>query len=132
MTLVSTGVDLVEIERFQNLDPKIKVRFFKRVFTELETSESDQSLQHMAGKFAAKEAVAKALGTGIGKIHWQDLEILNDPLGRPRLILHDAAELHARQAGWTSWTVSITHTKALAMAMVVALSEETNPIENLS
>ena len=132
MTLVLSGVDLVEIERFRNLDAKIKGRFINRVFTPLEASESNQSLEHLAGKFAAKEAAAKALGTGIGEVHWQDLEILNDPQGSPRLFLHNAAELHARQAGWTSWSVSITHTKTLAMAMVVALGEESNSSENFA
>lgn len=124
MSLVTCGVDLVEIERIQLLNPKIKERFLARVFTQAEISESSQAVQHLAGKFAAKEAASKALGTGIGEIHWHDLEILNDPQGRPHLVLHNTAQKTACEAGWNDWSVSITHTKTHAMAMVVALREE--------
>jgi holo-[acyl-carrier protein] synthase len=123
VTRIANGVDLVEIERFQTLDPKIKRRFFERVFTTAELAEKDQSLQHLAGKFAAKEAASKALGCGIGEVGWHDLEILENTDGQPHLMLHQAAELAARHAGWTSWSVSISHTRTYALAMVTVIMD---------
>lgn len=123
MNSISTGVDLIEIDRLRNLNPKIKDRFFQRVFTPGELEGTSRSVEHLAGKFAAKEAASKALGCGIGEIRWQDLEIRNDTSGRPRLILHENAVTIAQQAGWTSWSVSISHTHTHALAVVTALIE---------
>lgn len=121
MNTIATGVDLVEVDRFHSLDPRIKERFFRRVFTPQELSDPDQSMQHMAGKFAAKEAAAKALGCGIGIVSWQELEILNDANGKPELILHSHAGQFAAQSGWSAWSLSITHTRTHALAFVTAL-----------
>lgn len=121
MNSISTGVDLVEVDRFINLDPRIKKRFFRRVFTPQELSDPNQSMQHLAGKFAAKEAASKALGCGIGIVSWQELEILNDPNGRPELILHAHAQQVAAQSGWSTWSLSISHTRTHALAFVTAL-----------
>jgi holo-[acyl-carrier protein] synthase len=127
MTSIATGVDLVEVDRFQNLDPRIKERFFHRVFTPQELNDSDLSLQHLAGKFAAKEAAAKALGCGIGKVSWHELEILNNPDGKPELFLHTQAAQVASQSGWSAWSISISHTRTYALASVTALIE--SPID---
>lgn len=121
MTSIATGVDLVEVNRFRDLNPRIKDRFFCRVFTSRELKDTDQSFQHLAGKFAAKEAAAKALGCGIGKVSWQELEIINNANGKPELILHTNAAEIASQSGWSSWSISISHTRAYAMATVTAL-----------
>ena len=123
MISLATGVDLVEIARFENLNPKIKERFLKRVFTPAELKETNASMQHLAGKFAAKEAAAKALGCGIGKVNWRHLEILDTEDGKPELILHEQALSSAQTNGWTSWSVSISHTQTLAVATVTALVE---------
>lgn len=123
MISLATGVDLVEVDRFHALNPRIKERFFHRVFTPLELNDPDQSMQHMAGKFAAKEAAAKALGCGIGSVSWQDLEILNDTNGKPELILHANAVHVASHCGWTAWSLSISHTRTHALASVTALVE---------
>ena len=123
MISLATGVDLVEIARFENLNPKIKERFLKRVFTPAELKETNASMQHLAGKFAAKEAAAKALGCGIGKVNWRHLEILKSEDGKPVLSLHEQAMFMAEMHGWTSWSVSISHTQTLAMATVTALVE---------
>lgn len=123
MRSIATGIDLVEIERFRTLDPKIRERFYKRVFTPAELESASGLLQHLAGKFAAKEAAAKALGCGIGEVKWQDLEILNDEFRKPTLVLHDKAILAAQHAFWTTWSVSISHTAVNAVAMVTALIE---------
>ncbi len=121
MQSVTNGIDLVEIERFSRIDPKIKERFCQRVFTAKEIAAADNRDDRYAGRFAAKEAAAKALGCGIGDINWHDLEILNDPKGKPILHLYGEAEKLAREIGWVSWTVSITHTSATAAAVITAL-----------
>jgi len=124
MISITTGVDLVEVDRFEKLNPRIKERFFCRVFTSQELSDSDQSLQHLAGKFAAKEAAAKALGCGIGRVSWQELEIINDANGKPELILHTNAAQVASQMGWSAWSLSISHTHTHALASVTALIDK--------
>lgn len=121
MIAVVNGVDIVEINRFHQLDPKIKERFLTRVFSRAERAESSDAVQSLAGKFAAKEAASKALGCGIGTLRWQDLEILKDDQGKPNLHLHLKAAEVAAQAGWFSWSVSISHTSTHAVAMVTAL-----------
>jgi holo-[acyl-carrier protein] synthase len=123
MQTVTNGIDLVEIERFSRIDPKIKERFCQRVFTVKEIAAADNKDERFAGRFAAKEAAAKALGCGIGDINWHDLEILNDPKGKPVLHLYGEAEKLARGIGWVSWAVSITHTSTTAAAVITALVE---------
>ncbi len=120
MTSLSCGLDLVEISRFTSLDPVIKRRFLKRVFTPAEEELCGGRDNHLAGRFAAKEATAKALGCGIGPISWQEIEILADENLAPVLTLHGQAQTVARQLGLQDWSVSITHTSELAMAFVVA------------
>jgi holo-[acyl-carrier protein] synthase len=121
---VTNGIDLVEIERFSTIDPKLKQRFCQRVFTDQEIAAADNKDERFAGRFAAKEAAAKALGCGIGDINWHDLEILNDPRGKPVLHLYGEADKLAREIGWVDWAVSITHTATTAAAIVTALIEK--------
>ncbi len=123
MNAISTGVDLIEIDRLRTLNPKIKDRFFQRVFTPAELEETPHALEHLAGKFAAKEAASKALGCGIGEVAWHDLEILDEANGRPLLTLHSNASLAAQKVGWLTWSVSISHTRTHALAVVTALIE---------
>ena len=119
MKLVS-GIDLVEIDRINSLDPAKKTRFLQRILTpkERETHLTDKSI---AGVFAAKEAAAKALGCGIGPISWQDMEVLPDEKGKPILSLHGPALHAANDTGITIWSVSITHTATLAAAQVIGI-----------
>jgi holo-[acyl-carrier protein] synthase len=117
------GVDLIEINRFTTLDPAIRRRFIKRVFTPAEIELCGDRDQHLAGRFAVKEAVAKALGTGIGPISWQEIETLADENQAPILHLYGQARLTADELKLTLWSVSITHTRELAMAFVVAAGE---------
>jgi holo-[acyl-carrier protein] synthase len=124
MISVSSGVDLVEIERLENLNPNIKERFLRRVFTPAELEDSKKSPVHLAGKFAAKEAASKALGCGIGEIGWQDLEILGNPSGKPELSFHAAAQRKVEELHWSSWSVSISHTRQNAVAVVTALIDD--------
>lgn len=124
MTTITTGIDLVEIERFRRLNPAIKKRFLNRVFTTQELSDCAGKDQSLAGRFAAKEAAAKALGCGIGEVKWQDIEIQMDEQKKPVLILHGKASEISTALGWSSWSVSIAHTAEHAVASVTALIEK--------
>ena len=121
--ILRTGIDLIEVERFRSQKPEIRKRFIARVYTETEQAYCGENDQHLAGRFAAKEAVAKALGCGIGAVSWQEIEILNDEAGMPVLHLHGKASERARELGLTLWSVSITHVKEYAAASVSAMGE---------
>ena len=118
--MIKCGVDVVEIQRLDNIQPAIRARFLQRVFTPLELSQSGTESQALAGVFAAKEAASKALGTGIGKVRWQDFEIVHAQSGEPELRLHGEALRAALARGLHEWTVSITHDGGIAAAFVVA------------
>ena len=118
-----TGVDLIEIERFTAAVQRHGARFLNRVFTPQELAEVGGSLASLAARFAAKEAVAKALGTGIGAIRWQEVEILRGPARQPELYLHGEAARLAQAQGLASWSLGLSHGRDHAIAMVVALGD---------
>lgn len=120
--MLSAGVDLVEVERIQRSVERFGVRFLDRVFTEQEQTYCAGRPERLAARFAVKEAVGKALGTGIGQVSWKDIEVVNDPLGRPSLVLHSAAEALAGELAYSEWAISISHTETHAIGMVVAFS----------
>lgn len=124
MVTLHSGIDLVDITRLEGLKPEIRIRFIKRVFTPGEQEEADQHLNRLMGKFAVKEAVAKALGCGIGLIGWQSIEVLSRENGAPYIILHDKAKAYEHEAGITSWSISITHEGKYAAAVAIALGED--------
>lgn len=119
--ILRTGIDLVEISRIADLDSKIRPGFLKRIYTSMELQLSDDSNQFLAGRFAAKEAVAKALGCGIGLVSWQDIEILRSETQQPILRLHGEAKQLSDQIGISTWSVSISHTDKVAAAVAVAI-----------
>ncbi len=119
-----TGVDLVDIHRLEDRNPRIRERFLQRVYTPVELTECAGSYASLAGRFAAKEAVSKLLGTGIGRVAWQDIEVRRGPQGEPVLHLHGEAQRIARQQGLRGWSLSISHTAAQAVAFVVAYQDE--------
>lgn len=121
---ITTGIDMLRIDRLTRLNPAIKARFMVRVFTAQELAECAGRDSSLAGRFTAKEAAAKAFGCGIGAIGWQDVEILTGEQGNPVLHLHGNAAAYARQSGWFSWSVSITHTAEFASATVTALFDQ--------
>ena len=121
--MLRTGVDLIEIERVRKALDRHGARFLNRVFTETEVVQSCGRIESLAGKFAAKEAAAKALGTGVWRngIDWRDFEVCKDPeSGAPGLQLHDAAAERAASLGLDIWSVSISHDRTRAIAFVVA------------
>ncbi|GAP15417.1 holo-[acyl-carrier-protein] synthase [Longilinea arvoryzae] len=122
-----SGVDVVEITRFERLNPAIKPRFLQRVFTQQELDSCRDSAASLAGRFAVKEAVAKALHTGIGPVSWQDIEIFEGPAGEPLLALHGEAARLADGLGLHQWSISISHTNTIAIAVAVAMGESDLP-----
>jgi len=128
--IVSTGVDLAEVERIQAAleDPRIGERFRARVFTadEIAYCEKKQrgKYESYAGRFAAKEAVMKALGRGWGaKVRWLDIEVVRARSGKPDIALHDKTARLAADLGIRRWVLSITHTKEHGLAFVIAQDE---------
>ena len=126
--MLRTGVDLIEIERVRRAIDRHGDRFLTRVFTAAEVAQSCGRLESLAGKFAAKEAAAKALGTGVWRngISWLDFEVRKDPLSGapPDLQLHQAAAERATRLGLDIWSLSISHDRTHAVALVVATQDD--------
>lgn len=120
---LKTGVDLIEIERIQQVIARHPERFLERIYTLRERAEVGANTASLAARFAAKEAVAKALGTGIGPVGWHEIEVLRGPSQQPVLHLHGQAEQLARQQGLNRWSLSLSHTRKYAVAMVVGFSD---------
>jgi holo-[acyl-carrier protein] synthase len=115
-----TGVDLLEISRLKEAIERHGERFLARIFTRAERELCAGNFSSLAARFAAKEAVAKALGTGFGAVAWTDIEILRADSGAPLLYLHGKARSLSDQLGLTQWSISLSHTRENAIAMVVA------------
>lgn len=122
--MIKTGIDLIRTNRLAEVNPHVRERFIQRVFTAAEQSQARDDNETLSGIFAAKEAVSKALGTGIGKVAWQDIEILHEPSGEPLVHLHGNALLVANLKGLKHWSVSITHDGGMAAAVAAAIGEE--------
>jgi len=124
MLFIRTGIDLIEIERIQRAIQRHGKRFLERVYTPGELAACGQDVACLAGRFAAKEAVSKALETGIGPVVWCEMEILRGPAGEPVLHLHGKAQVIAAALKLTAWSVSISDTRTQAAAVAVALGEK--------
>lgn len=126
--IIGTGIDLVEIERIQQTVDRYGARFLDRVYTAAEQAyclRKRRSAESLAARFAAKEAGAKALGTGISHgVSWLEIEVMREPSGRPAIRFHGRAAQIAARLGVSHSAVSITHTASLAMASVVLESEK--------
>ncbi len=118
--MLRTGVDVIEIARLQRALERHGNAFLERIYTPAEIAAYRHNLQSLAARWAAKEAVAKALGTGIGEVGWREIEVLADERKAPRLQLHGRAQTLAQTLGLTEWAISLSHTDALAIAFVVA------------
>ncbi|MBN1669244.1 MAG: holo-ACP synthase [Anaerolineales bacterium] len=117
---LACGVDLVEIERVAAAIDRQGERFTQRIFTARELAQVDGNPASLAARFAAKEAVSKALGSGLGKVSPLYIEILRKENGAPELYLHAEARQRAELLGLRSWAISLSHTATHAIAMVVA------------
>ena len=121
--LIGTGVDLIEVERIARSIERYGERFLRRVYTDHEIAYCRGrrgSAESFAARFAAKEAGAKALGTGISRgVTWNEFQVARNPGGRPVLELRGRAALLAKELGVHAIALSLTHTGSLAMATVV-------------
>ena len=123
--IVAIGTDAIEVERVQRAvdHPRWGERFRQRVFTAGEIAyctRRRRNAESFAARFAAKEAVMKALGTGYAKgVWWRDIEVVRES-GAPRLVLHGGAAARAAALGITRWHLSLTHTAGQALAYVIA------------
>ncbi|MFI5266720.1 MAG: holo-ACP synthase [Chloroflexota bacterium] len=116
----ATGVDIVEIGRIRQSLERFGERFLNRVYTEAEQAYCRGRAPQLAGRFAAKEAVSKALGTGIRRIHWCNIEILPNRAGAPRVTLYGLAKQRFESLGLASMEVSISHSRDNAVAVAIA------------
>jgi len=119
--IVRAGVDRVELDEFRRSIDAAGDRFLERIYTPAEIAFCADRVDRLATRFAAKEAVAKLLGTGIRGVGWREVEVFTASHGEPHLILHDRARDRADRLGIASIGVSLTHTAAVAEAFVVGL-----------
>jgi len=126
--IVGSGIDLVEIVRIQQSLERYGKRFLDRVFTPAEQAycmRKRNAAESLAARFAAKEAAAKALGTGISRgVHWLEIEVIREPGGRPNLRFHGRAAEIAAQLRVAHAALSLTHTGTLSMANVLLEKRE--------
>ncbi|HEX4665261.1 MAG TPA: holo-ACP synthase [Chthoniobacterales bacterium] len=123
MSIIGIGIDLVECARIENSIGRFGDRFLQRVFTEGEIAYSRSMkfpARHLAARFAAKEALSKAFGTGIGKaMGWRDLDVQKKESGEPFVVLSGGAEKMARERGVEKVWISLTHTENSGMATII-------------
>jgi holo-[acyl-carrier protein] synthase len=122
---LSVGVDLVEMDRIRRAVERHGERFLDRIYTPNELGRYRKRVPELAARFAAKEAVSKALGVGLSHISrqgigWQEVEILPDLLGKPEVHLSGRAQALAEQQGLSTWAISLSHARDIAVAFVVA------------
>jgi holo-[acyl-carrier protein] synthase len=123
--MLSVGVDIVEIGRLSRIYERWGQRFLDRVYSPREQSFCRGRLPELAARFAAKEAISKALGTGIvgrGGVNWLDMEVLPDRRGKPLVYLHGRARERAQELGLNEWAISLSHERTMAVAFVAASS----------
>ncbi len=120
---IDLGTDIIEVSRVQEAMQRHPEGFGKRVFTPLEVAYCagrKSAFLHYAGRFAAKEAVLKSLGTGLrGGIHWTDIEIINDHLGKPSVHLSGKALEIAKEKNMQQLEISISHCSGFAHAVAI-------------
>lgn len=122
---IRTGVDIIEIDRVAKAYRRRPKQFLRRLLTEREQEQLaayKRPEQHLAARFAAKEAILKLLGWGIGRLSWTEIEILSLPTGEPQVHLHGKAAARADELALSSISLSLSHSRHYAVAQAVALS----------
>ena len=120
-TMIGLGADVVEVERMRRAlarTPALR----SRIFSSAEQAYADEHADpapHLAARFAAKEAVMKALSAGIGELRFRDIEVQRMQSGAPEIVLHEGARLRQAEAGVSRWHVSLSHTDSTAFAVVI-------------
>ncbi len=123
--MIYTGIDLIEVDRIAQSISRWGERFLALVYTPAEIEYANGRAAELAARFAAKEAAAKALGTGIWRngVRWLDVEVVSDRSGRPSLKLHGSARARAKQLQWKEVSLSLSHSREHAVALVVAIGD---------
>lgn len=124
---VSGGIDVIGIQRINRVLDEFGQRFLDRVFTKAEQARYSHFPNELAGRFAVKEATSKVLGTGIRGIKWKEMETLSNRRGKPVLVLHGSAAERAEMLELDDFSVSITHSRTDAMAIVVGMKRANGP-----
>lgn len=125
--MYTIGIDIVEVDRINQAVSRWGDRFLRRVYTPAEIDYCDGRAQSLASRFAAKEAVSKALGTGwapqeshaAGWVDWTEIEVTRQNSGEPGVLLHGKAHARAQELGIAGWRLSLSHTHEHAVAMVL-------------
>ena len=122
---VKIGTDICQINRIKSVYKRYGRRFLKRILTENEikyvTSRKKNSMNRLAGRYAAKEAVSKVLGTGLRGVYFKEIEILRESSGAPKIVLHKRAKQKAKEKKLNNFEVSISHERDFAIAFVVGV-----------
>ncbi|HXY92661.1 MAG TPA: holo-ACP synthase [Acidimicrobiia bacterium] len=124
MSVIGVGTDLVEVARFRTAIERT-ASLPQRLFSEAErayASDQHDPAKSLAARFAAKEALMKALGVGLGDIDFHDVEVVREEGGAPTLVVRGRAETLASERGVTRWLLSMSHTDSTAMAVVIAVA----------
>ncbi len=119
--MLRTGVDVIDLDRLERALQRHGDAFLHRIYTDAEIERYGGRVPSLAARWAAKEAVAKALGTGIGEVGWKEIEVLEDERQAPTLMLYGRAAELAHELGLSAWAISLSHTDSIAIAMVVAM-----------
>ena len=127
--MLTTGIDMVEVWRIREARERFGERFLNRIYTEEEQRTSRMRDPELAARFASKEAVMKALGTGVRGVGWKDIEIVPMRGGKPEVRLHGRAKEVAERIGLTDLAVSQTHSIEYAMSIVVGTAEYPSPYQ---
>ncbi|MBN2005566.1 MAG: holo-ACP synthase [Anaerolineae bacterium] len=127
--MLSVGVDMVKIARIKRAVARFGDHFLERVYTPQEILYSRKKVSELAARFAAKEAVSKALGVGMRVlsprgIQWHEVETLNEATGKPYVVLHGFAQQLAEAQHLSDWAISLSHDGGLAIAFVVAVRRD--------
>ena len=125
---IAVGIDIIEVSRVRKVYEHHGERFLKRVFTEREVLQCRGKVTRLAGRFAAKEAISKALGTGIHGVAWREMEIVQLRSGRPTVTLHGNAKRRADLLGISAFDVSIADLAELSIAIAVAVQTDRETI----
>ena len=118
---IAVGIDIIEVSRIRKVFEKHGERFLQRVYTEREVWQCRGKATRLAGRFAAKEAISKALGTGLHGVAWREMEIVQLRSGRPTVTLHGNAKQRAELLGLSAFDVSIADLAEFSIAVAVAV-----------
>ncbi|HZT99695.1 MAG TPA: holo-ACP synthase [Ktedonobacteraceae bacterium] len=117
---IAVGIDIIEVDRVRKVYEHHGERFLRRVFTEREIQQCRGKMNRFAARFAAKEAISKALGTGIHGVAWREMEIVQLRSGRPTVRLHGKAKQRAEQLGISAFDVSMSDLAHFSIAIAIA------------